>query len=137
MFVAARKWPIYLAQDIVGFIGTFTPGAVALLESEIGSMPFVGIGAIRPGSAIDLLFGVFFHPLHGWVLACLLVPVAVVDECLLGWERHVEKLRPCCSKLCIDHSTGKNMPTYMALNANRMFAPLAWYACQLPCHMLK
>ena len=90
MFVAARKWPIYLAQDIVGFVGTFTSGAVALLESEIGSVPFVGISTAGPDSGIDLLFGVSLHPLHGWVLAGLVVPVATVNECLLGWERHVE-----------------------------------------------
>ena len=39
-------------------------------------------------SAVDGVAGVVFHEFHGGVLSCLFVPVAVVDEGWLGWERH-------------------------------------------------
>jgi len=94
MLLASRERSIDLAQGIVDFVGAFASGAIALLKREVGRVPFVGINTTCPSSAIDLLSRVAFHPLHGWVFASLFVPVTVMDECLLGWERHIE-LRSC------------------------------------------
>jgi len=85
----ASERTVNLAKGIISLVGAFTPGAITLLKSKVRSVPFVGISTTCPGSGIDLLSCVAFHPLHSWVLASFLVPVTVVDECLLGWERHI------------------------------------------------
>ena len=85
MFLATGERTIDLAQDIIGLVGAFAPGAIALLESKIRRVPLIGIDTTRPGSGIDLFSRVAFHPLHGWVLAGLLVPVTTMNKCLLGF----------------------------------------------------
>jgi len=84
MLVATGEQTIDLAQSIVDLIGTFTPGAIAFLESEIGRVPLVRISTARPSPAIDLFSCVFLHPLHGRVLPSLIIPVTAVDESLLS-----------------------------------------------------
>lgn len=85
MFLATSERAIDLAQDVIGLVGAFAPGAIALLKREVRRVPHVGINTTRPGSGIDLLSCVAFHPLHGWVLAGLLVPVTTMNKCLLGF----------------------------------------------------
>ena len=90
MLLATGERTIDLAEGIVGFVSTFTPGAIAFLERKVRSVPLIWISTIRPGPDVDLFSCVSFHPLHSWVLASLLAPVTIVNECLLGWERHPE-----------------------------------------------
>lgn len=89
MLVPTGEQTVDFSQSIVELVSTLTPGSIALLEREVGRVVFVGIGSVCPSSAVDLLFCVLFHPLCGGVLAGFGVPVASVDESLLGWERHV------------------------------------------------
>lgn len=89
MLVTTRERTVNLSQDVVYLISTLTPGTIALLESKVGCVPLVWISTTCPGPAIDVFSRVLFHPLRSWVLAGLVVPVASVDESLLGWQRHL------------------------------------------------
>jgi hypothetical protein len=89
MLVPAREQTVNLSQGLIDFISTLAPGAVTFLKREVGGVIFVGISSVCPGSTVDLLFCVLLHPLCSGVLAGLVIPIALVDECLLGWERHV------------------------------------------------
>ena len=60
MLLATGERTIDLGKGIIGFVGTFTPGAIALLERKVRSEPFVGIGTICPGSDVDMLSCVLF-----------------------------------------------------------------------------
>jgi hypothetical protein len=88
MLVSAREESVYLSQSLVGLVSAFAPGPVALLKDEIGYVPFIWRGSLHEGAVVDLGSGVLFHPLHGGVLAGFVIPIAGVDEGVLGWERH-------------------------------------------------
>jgi hypothetical protein len=88
MLVPAREKTINLSQDGVGFVRARVSAAVAFLQSEVGRVPFVGIGVVRPSAAVDLLAGVLLHPFGDGVGTGRGVPVTGVDEDLVGWEGH-------------------------------------------------
>ena len=88
VLVSAREQAVDLSQSLVGLISAFAPGPVALLKDEIGNVPFVWRGSLHEATSVDLGSGVLFHPLHGGVLASFVIPIAGVDEGVLGWERH-------------------------------------------------
>lgn len=93
MFVPTGERVVDLSQSIVDLVGTFTSSAIALLKGKIGYVPLVGISTTGPGPGIDLLPCVSLHPLYSRVLAGLIAPVSAMDECLLGWKRHLEQLQ--------------------------------------------
>lgn len=41
-----------------------------------------------PVTALVEAQSVVFHPLHRWVLSCLIIPGSYVYESGFGWERH-------------------------------------------------
>jgi hypothetical protein len=88
VLVSAREHSVYLSQSLVGFVRAFTPSPVALLKDEIENVPFVWRSPLCEGTGVDLGSGVFFHPFRGGMLASFVIPVADVDEGVLGWERH-------------------------------------------------
>lgn len=88
MLVSAREETVNLTQSLVSLVSAFAPSAVAFLKDKVGNVPIVWRGSLRPSAAVDLGPGILLHPLHGGMLARLIVPIAVVDEGVLRWEGH-------------------------------------------------